>query len=187
MTLRSGTTLIMSALVGYRCGLDTADSDGDFSHLIALGAIFLSPFIGIGWLCWAYWQPWTSKIWWSRAKSFSLVTLSFFCAFAFASWCVAPSHIRYRFGYGASGTWHEVQFHHLENGQWIKGPWVGAWPMQVRFPDLNQDGHADIEVTGRGRVTFLYQPEHVSAKYWHLQEKEGDYAVSYPPEGLIYP
>jgi hypothetical protein len=27
----------------------------------------------------------------------------------------------------------------------------------------------------------------VGSKYWHLQEKEGDYAVSYPPASLIYP
>ena len=66
-------------------------------------------------------------------------------------------------------------------------PLGGAWPTQVRFPDLNQDAPTDIEVTGRGRITFIYQPEDVCSKYWHLQEREGDYAVSYPPAGLIYP
>ncbi|MEQ1750974.1 MAG: hypothetical protein ABL974_16215 [Prosthecobacter sp.] len=177
----------MSAFVGYRCGLDVADSEGDFTKLVALGAIFVGPFIGVGWLCWASWQPSIRKILRGLTKLLCLMTLVFFSAFYLASSFIAPSHIRFRFGYGASGTWHEVQFHHLENGQWIEGPWVGAWPMQVRFPDLNQDGHADIEVTGRGRVAFLYQPEHVGTKYWHLQEKEGHYGVSYPPAGLIYP
>ncbi len=73
---------------------------------------------------------------------------------------------------------------HLENGQWIDGPWVGAWPLQIRFPDLNGDGHTDLEVTGSGRVTFLYLPDNDGQKYWQLQEKEGDYEVSYSPANL---
>lgn len=187
MTLRFGSSLIVSAIVGYRCGLDVADSEADFTKLVAFCAIFFVPFIGVGWLCWASWQPSKRKILWSVTQSLCLMILVFLSTFHLASSFIAPSHIRYRFGYGASGTWHEVQFHHLENGQWIEGPWVGAWPMQVRFPDLNQDGHAEIEVSGRGRVTFLYMPEHVGTKYWHLQEKVGHYAVSYLPAGLIYP
>ncbi|MCX6855257.1 MAG: hypothetical protein NTV80_10160 [Verrucomicrobia bacterium] len=187
MSLPSISALIVLAMFGYCIGIDTANSEPTLTTLALMGVLFVGPFIGIGWLAWRLWQPQTRQIWRELAQSVFAAALTLLCAFGIGWWRVHPSHIRYDFGYGhgASGTWHEVQFHHLEDGRWIKGPWVGEWPMCVRFPDLNHDGHADLEITSRGRVTFLYLPKHEGAKCWQLQENKGRYALHYPPAGLI--
>lgn len=187
MSLRHIIFLILGLYAGCQVGLDAADSEPAFTMLLVYGIIFLGPFIGVGWLVWGSWQPPSKERWYLRILRLFIMVLAIIGAHAFGSWRVCPSHIRYEFDYsvGASSTWHEVQFHHLENGQWIQGPRVYAWPMAVSFPDLNHDGHRDIEVTGHGRVTFLYLPQNNGRQYWQLHEREGSYDVSYAPAGIM--
>ncbi len=98
-----------------------------------------------------------------------------------------PANIHYKFDYGQSGTWHEVQFTHTEHGHEIQGPWVGAWPLRVRFPDLDHDGFPDIRVVGDGRVAeYIYLPHNDGKRFWHLVRADG-FCVSYPPDGHVYP
>ena len=99
-----------------------------------------------------------------------------------------PANIHYNFDYGQSGSWHEVQFTHTEHGQEIKGPWVGRWPVRVRFPDLNHDGYPDIRVIGdRDEIAeYVYLPHNDGKCFWHLVQAKGFY-VDYPPDGQSYP
>lgn len=100
---------------------------------------------------------------------------------------VHPPGIRYEFSYGQSGSWAAVQFTFLENGVWQEGPWVGGWHMDVRFPDLNGDGHADLQVSGRKRLAeYVYLPEAQNGCWWHLVQNSG-FQVSYPPDGHTSP
>lgn len=186
MSLRLVALLLIGITAGYQVGLDSADSDAAFTQLLVYAAIFLVPLIGVGWLAWWRWQPPSEERWHQRVLRVFFVLLAIAGAHSFGWWRVHPAHLRYGFTYptGASGTWHEVQFHHLENGTWIEGPGINAWPMRVRFPDLNDDGHADLEITGQGRVTFLYLPNNDGKKYWQLHEREGPYGVDYAPAGL---
>ena len=80
-----------------------------------------------------------------------------------------------------------MQFQHWEAGSWLDGPSVAAWPMTVRFPDMNGAGHSDIQVSGHGRVTFVYLPENDGVRYWHLVERQGAYEVNYFPDNVVSP
>ncbi len=100
---------------------------------------------------------------------------------------VHPPNIRYEFSYGQSSSWGAVQFSFLANEEWREGPWVGAWHVTVRFPDLNGDGHADLRVTGNGGMVaeYIYLPEGTNGRWWHLINRRG-FQVSYPPDGHSY-
>lgn len=113
------------------------------------------------------------------AVSLGVPSMAYFWAWR----SVHPPDIRYEFSYGQSGSWGAVQFSFLENGKWLEGPWVGAWHMEVRFPDLNGDGHADLHALGQGRIAeYVYLPEGQNGRWWHLLRAEG-FQVSYPPDG----
>ena len=101
-------------------------------------------------------------------------------------WFHSPG-ITYQFSYGQTGGWQEVQFTHVVQGHQIQGPWVGGWPLSVRFPDLNHDGFPDIRVLGDDRVAeFVYLPNNDGKCFWHLLKNDG-FLVSYPPDGVIGP
>ena len=198
MSLRLAVALLLAIALGHQFGIETADTDGILSEVLVLvffASIFLVPPIAVGWCVWRFWRPKlpSREPLSRRGLPALLIVLTLLAAGALGWWRVHPAHIRYQFtsGGGISGTWREVQFHHLEHGHWIQGPSVAAWPMMVRFPDLNGDGHSDIEVTGSGslsrRVTFFYLPDNDGKQYWQLHEREGSYEVNYRPAGLINP
>lgn len=114
-------------------------------------------------------------------------------AWAATWWPLHPSNIDYRFDYGASGGWHEVQFSFTRDGQKIEGPWVGGFPLRVSFPDIDRDGFKDIRVTetagvgAGGTVEYLYLPKNDGTKFWKLFRNDTGLRVSYPPDGQIYP
>jgi hypothetical protein len=118
---------------------------------------------------------------------FGSVALAFLAGYGGIWEWLHPSNIHFKFSYGQSGSWHEVQFTHIEGGRQIDGPWVGAWPMRVRFPDLDHDGFPDIRVVGSGRIAeYVYLPHNDGKRFWHLLHADG-FAVSYPPDGQSYP
>ena len=189
MSIKFATTIVLSALLGYCLGIDTGDSDRDVTLLAFLGLVFGMPCFTIGWLTWRQFYPGRVPLRRYLLRLPIILVVAFFAA-AIGWWRVHPSGIRYRFadGTGASGTWREVQIEHLEAGTWLEGPWVGAWPMKVRFPDIDGDGYPDIEISGQeGRVVFLYLPKNDGLRFWHLAEKSGAYAASYRPDNVIYP
>lgn len=118
----------------------------------------------------------------------AMLALGLPVAACFWAWrSVHPPGIRYDFSYGQSGSWGAVQFRFLENGVWREGPWVGGWHMEVRFPDLNGDGHADLQAIGRNRLAeYVYLPEGKDGCWWHLVQDKG-FQVSYPPDGHSSP
>ena len=188
MSVKLTIAIALSTALGYVIGLETGDSDGDFTYLTVLACFFLGPFFVVAWLAW---RPFRSVRRPLRQSALRLATLICFSlvAWAFGWWRVHPSNIRYQFacGTGASGTWREVKFQHFEDGEWIAGPWIGAWPMSVRFPDLDGDGHVDIEVSGHGKVSFVYLTKNDGHQYWHLHDRSGAYAVNYPPDNISEP
>ena len=99
-----------------------------------------------------------------------------------------PANIHYQFEYGQSGIWHRVRFTHTEHGREFEGPWVGAWPLRVRFPDLNHDGYPDIRVVGDGGkfAEYVYLPHNDGKRFWHLVRADG-FQVRYPPDGQLGP
>jgi len=126
----------------------------------------------------------------NRKRAIGLVLITFLVPATVYLWTwrsLHPDNIRYTFDYGQSGSWHEVQFTLLLEGRTIKGPWIGGNPLDVRFPDLNGDGHPDIRVSKANRVTeFVYLPAGDGECYWHLKQNSG-YCVDYPPDGQHYP
>ena len=112
-----------------------------------------------------------------------------FCAIYGGVWrWLHPPNIHYMFEYGQSGTWHRVRFTHTEDGHEIEGPWVGAWPLRVRFPDLNHDGYPDIRVLGNGNniAEYVYLPHNDGKRFWHLVRADG-FQLIYPPDGQLGP
>jgi hypothetical protein len=113
-------------------------------------------------------------------------------------WCtnwfsLHPSHIHYKFDYGQTGGWQEVQFSYAKDGVEIEGPWVGGFPLRVSFPDLNHDGFPDIRVVetagygAGGVVEYIYLPQNDGEKLWHLVRHDSGLNVSYSPDGQSFP
>ena len=102
---------------------------------------------------------------------------------------LVPSDVRFVFTYpGNTDTFQCVQFYFKENGRWLAGPSVQDWPMEVRFPDLNSDGHYDIQVTDihhGGMVEFVYLKQNDGHVFWHLTKNTSHLSPGYPPAGLF--
>ncbi len=69
----------------------------------------------------------------------------------------SPPGVTYEYQYGDTGSWQAVQFYEQVDGERIKGPWAGGWPVDVRYKDLNGDGHTDIRVIGEGERLAEFQ------------------------------
>jgi len=188
MSFKLAALLATIAVIGHAIGLETADSDGDVTLITSVCVFLVLPIFTLGWA--------TRRLFRGAGRSlgYSFWRLGLcICIGLLAGvvgwWRVHPSSIRFRFrdGTGASGTWREVQFEHYESGRWIVGPWVGAWPMSVRFPDIDGDGYRDIEVTGHGRVVLQYLPKNDGRRFWRLVERTGAYEVNYPPDNVTSP
>ena len=97
-----------------------------------------------------------------------------------------PLGIRYEFECGATGSWQAVQFYHQYDGREIKGPWVGGYPLKVRFPDLNHDGYPDIRVIGSlGEIVeYAYLPKNDGHCFWQWVKNNENHRGCYPPDGL---
>lgn len=163
----------------------SSDSDGTATY-------FMLIFFGLPALiilcCWSYFAT-ASAVRRGRTSLkrvgvlFGAVMLLGLAVAAFRWSFLHPKRISYEFSYGQSGSWHEVQFRSIEDGENVKGPWVGGHPLRVSFPDLNSDGHRDIRVRGTGRLAeYEYLPDSGGPRHWRLVRKNG-FEVSYPPDG----
>ena len=96
--------------------------------------------------------------------------------------------LRYKFEYGHSPSWQAVQFSLFRDGEYVEGPWVGAYPLRVSFPDINGDKYRDIRIDGyAGVVEYQFLPERgAHGQYWTLIKNTG-YKISYPADGYAYP
>ena len=184
--------VLLAALIFYAAHAlvsASSDSDGTATYFILI-FIGFPVFIGLG-----FWSSFATASAIRRGRAslkrvgvfLGLVMLLSFSIAAVRRSLLHPKRISYEFSYGQSGSWHEVQFRSIERGQAVKGPWVGGYPLQVSFPDLNSDGHSDIRVRGSGQLTeYEYLPDSDGPSHWHLVRNEG-FKVSYPPDGHHFP
>ena len=188
MSVKPAIAFILALVLGYSIGLETGDSEAYITGLALLLGFCLLLFKAAGMIAFRLWKlpkPPLSV----DAKRLARFLVVGSISWSVGWWQVHPSKVRFQFtkGTGASGTWRSVQFQHWEVDRWLDGPSVSAWPMFVRFPDVNGDGCADIQVAGHGKVTFVYLPQNDGQRYWHLVEQQGAYEVSYGPDGIVSP
>jgi hypothetical protein len=89
-----------------------------------------------------------------------------------------PDHLWYEFPPSESRIPYALQFFHLENGLWYKGPHLTNPPFKVRFPDLNRD---DIRVSHEQSVAeLIYLPGGPNGKFWDIRLVRG-YEIEFPP------
>lgn len=170
----------------YFCAIESADSDytaKGFAMFIG-GPLFL--FVGFRAASQAIGSLRSHTV---RGRTLGVLTASVLLAssvvYGGVWYWLHPANIHYTFDYGRSETWQEVQFTHTVNGKEIKGPWVGGFPLCVRFPDINNDGYRDIRVIGNGPddiVEYIYLPQNDGNCFWHLL-KSSVLGRSYPPDG----
>lgn len=113
------------------------------------------------------------------------ILIAGYAAYRLAAGCLVPSNIEFQYSYpGNTGTFQEVQFYFKQDGHWLNGPMVEAWPMTVSFPDINHDGYPDIRVTenpNRGCVEFLYLPKNDGRSFWQLARNDSRLVAVYAP------
>lgn len=177
-----GALLIAGGVMWALCCLQSDPGERTAEFLIGVAGILVTGLFGfsISFHTCRRWPVFIKAI----GLHFACLALGYAAFEATWHWLV-PSNINFEFSYpGASGSYHAVRFHFKVNGQWIAGPSVEGWPVTVRFPDLNGDGHPDIRVTetnGSGVVEFVYLPDDNGKVYWHLVKNSSALSAAYEP------